>query len=277
MPSAPTVSIVIISWKMRDLLDQMLSSLFANVTGIDFEVICIDNGSYDGTAELVTSKFPAVRLLRNQENRGVAPARNQGIALATGRYVAILDADLEFLEDALTPLVQLLDSDERIGVAGSRLVFPNGQTQFNAKRFPSLFALLSRRIPLLRMLDGGRSLSTHEMHDWPRQETREVDYLIGACQVIRRQVFDKVGLLDEHIFYGPEDIDFCLRTRQAGWSIWWRHDVRIIHHEQRITKRNPLSTLSLKHYKGLWYFFRKHGLNYWRQAYSSSNFASAVG
>jgi len=265
MSDAPTLTVVVISWKMRDLLERMLSTMFEKVTGVDFEVICIDNGSVDGTSEMVSAKFPSVRLHINSDNRGVAPARNQGIALARGRFIAILDADLEFLEDSLTPLIGLLNENPKAGIAGSRLVFPDGQTQFNGKRFPTLFALLSRRLSFLRLLDGKRSLMRHEMHDWDRSDTREVDYLIGACQVIRREVFDKVGNLDEAIFYGPEDIDFCLRARRAGWTIWWRHDVKIIHHEQRTTKRNPFSKLSLRHYAGLWHFFRKHGLSYWRQ------------
>jgi N-acetylglucosaminyl-diphospho-decaprenol L-rhamnosyltransferase len=262
MTGSPTLTVVVISWKMHDLLRRMLSTLHVNVQGVDFEVVCIDNGSHDGTSEMVSREFPQVRLLVNERNLGVAPARNQGIALARGRYIAILDADLEFVEDALTPLVQVLEADPRVGIAGSRLVFPDGQTQFNAKRFPGVFALLSRRIPLLRRLDGGKSLVQHEMHDWDRKDSREVDYLIGACQVIRREVIETVGPLDEAIFYGPEDIDFCVRTRRAGWTIRWEGNVRIIHHEQRITKRNPFSQISLRHYKGLWYFFRKHGLRY---------------
>lgn len=259
---APTVSVIIISWKMRDLSERMLASLHRYVTGTDFEVIFVDNGSEDGTPEMVESRFPTVRLVRNSTNRGVAPARNQAIRMACGKYVCILDADLEFVEDAITPLVQLMEAHPDAGIAGSRLVFPNGATQFNAKRFPSLVALLTRRLPLLRIFGGKSALSRHEMHDWDRNDTREVDYLIGACQLIRREVLDSVGLLDEAIFYGPEDIDFCLRTRRAGFSIWWRHDVRIIHHEQRITKKNPFSFISIKHYKGLFYFFRKHGLRY---------------
>lgn len=260
--TSPVVSVVVISWKMRDLAKRMLESLHAFVRSVDFEVIFVDNGSEDGTAEMVETLFPNTRLIRNPTNRGVAPARNQAIKLARGRYVWILDADLEFVEDALGPLVELLERTEGAGIAGARLVFSDGTTQFNAKRFPSVLDLLSRRLPLVRLLDQGRGLRRHEMHDWDRNSTREVDYLIGACQLIRREVLDTVGLLDEAIFYGPEDIDFCLRARQAGFSIWWRHDVRIIHHEQRITKKNPLSFLSMKHYRGLVYFFRKHGLSY---------------
>jgi len=247
---------------MKDLLRRMLGSLFEHTKGLAFEVICIDNGSEDGTSEMVREEFPQVQLLVNDRNLGVAPARNQGISIARGRYVAILDADLEFVENALGPLVDLLERTPSLGITGCRLTFSDGTTQFNAKRFPSPLALFARRLPWLRFLGGDKALANHEMHDWGRQDTREVDYLIGACQVIRRELFDRVGLLDERIFYGPEDIDFCLRVRRAGWGIQWLHSVRIIHHEQRTTKRNPFSRISLRHYLALVYFFRKHGLSY---------------
>lgn len=256
------LSVVLITWKMRNLLERMLESLYAHMPSMDFEVLCVDNGSGDGTIEMIRSRFPQVHLITNPENRGVAPARNQAIALARGKYIAILDADLELVEDAMGPLLDFLETNPHYGIAGARLTFPDGTTQFNAKRFPSFLGLLSRRLPFLRFLDGGRALAKHEMHDWDRLSSREVDYLIGACQVVRREVFEKVGNLDEGIFYGPEDIDFCLRTRRAGWKIWWKHDVRIIHHEQRTTKKSPFSSLSRKHYLGLWHFFRKHGLGY---------------
>lgn len=261
-PCKPDLSVIVISWRMRDLLARMLETLYQHTKGVSFEVVCVDNGSEDGTAEMVSERFPTVRLLRNEKNLGVAPARNQGLRVATGRYVAILDADLELVEDALGPLVEFLDSNSKAGIVGSKLVFPDGTVQFNAKRFPGLFALLARRLSFLNAIDGGRALSSHEMRDWDRSDTREVDYLIGACQVFRRELLEQVGYLDEEIFYGPEDVDFCLRVRRAGWQIWYRHDVKIIHHEQRITKRNPLSSLSRKHYAGLIHFFRKHGLRY---------------
>jgi GT2 family glycosyltransferase len=267
----PFLSVVVITWKMRDLLERMLDSLYRFMPAIEFEVLLVDNGSRDGTLEMVESRFPGIRLIRNEENRGVAAARNQALRIARGRHVAILDADLELVEDALGPILSFLEASPDYGIAGARLIFPDGTTQFNAKRFPSLGALLSRRIPLLRAFDGGKALAHHEMHDWDRTSSQEVDYLIGACQIIRREVLDQIGLLDETIFYGPEDIDFCLRARQAGWKIWWKHDVRIIHHEQRSTKKNPLSNLSRKHYKGLWHFFRKHGLRYSQVPFSTSN------
>ena len=258
---APLVSVVLISWKMRELLERMLRTLFEH-SSVEIEVICVDNGSQDGTAEMVEHDFPSVHLIRNSQNRGVAPARNQAISAARGKYVAILDADMELVEDALGTIVGFLESHPDVGIAGCRLTFADGTTQLNAKRFPSLLALLSRRLPLIRTFGGRSALNRHEMSEWDRSSSREVDYLIGACQVVRRSLFQQVGLLDENIFYGPEDIDFCIRVRRAGWKIWWLHGVRIIHHEQRVTKRNPLSSLSFKHYKGLFYFFRKHGLGY---------------
>lgn len=270
MDADPDLSIVVISWRMRDLLQRMLASLRVHTPNLNLQIICIDNGSWDGTAEMVESEFPEVELLRNPENLGVAPARNQGLALAKGEFVAILDADLEFIEDALGPIVSLLRSRPEIGMAGCRLVFPDGTTQFNAKRFPSFWALLSRRIPQTRLLDGGKALADHEMHDWDRKSDREVDYLIGACQVFRKEVLRKVGFLDDRIFYGPEDIDFCLRVRRAGWPIWWLHGVRIIHHEQRITRQKLFSKITYRHFLGLGHFFGKHGFGYSKRLGSGS-------
>jgi len=261
----PMLSVVLISWKMRDLLERMLDSLYLWMPSVPHEVICVDNGSTDGTTEMLRQRFPEVRIIVNEQNLGVAPARNQAISMATGRYIAILDADLEFVEDALSPILAALEADPKIGIAGCRLTFPNGVQQYNAKRFPTLFAQLSRRSHFLQRLDGGRSLAHHEMREWDRNDSREVDYLIGACQVVRREVFDRIGLLDGAIFYGPEDIDFCLRARQAGWICWFVHTARILHHEQRITRQKPFSMIMRRHLLGILHFYRKHGLNYMRQ------------
>jgi GT2 family glycosyltransferase len=258
----PMLSVVLISWKMRDLLERMLDSLYRWMPPIPHEVICIDNGSMDGTTEMVRSRFPQVQLVVNEQNYGVAPARNQAISMASGRYVAILDADLEFVEDALSPVLDALEQNTEIGIAGCRLTFPDGTLQYNAKRFPTLYAQLSRRSRLLQALDGGKSLAHHEMREWDRCDSREVDYLIGACQVVRREVFERIGLLDGDIFYGPEDIDFCLRARQAGWRCWFVHSVRILHHEQRITRQKPFSMIMRRHLLGILHFYRKHGLRY---------------
>jgi GT2 family glycosyltransferase len=99
------------------------------------------------------------------------------------------------------------------------------------------------------------------MTEWDRSDTRQVDYVIGACQFIRREAMEEIGLLDEHIFYGPEDLDYCLRMRKAGWEVWYLADAQIVHYEQRITKKKFLSKLTYLHFKGILYLFRKHG---WR-------------
>lgn len=266
--NAPELSVVLISWKMRDLLSRMLATLF-QFNSLDMEVLCVDNGSEDGTSEMVAQDFPAVRLIKNPDNRGVAPARNQALRVARGKFIAILDADMELVEDSLGPIVQFLKENPKVGIAGCRLTFSDGSTQLNAKRFPSALALLSRRMKFLAETFGRKSLAEHEMVDWDRKTSREVDYLIGACQVFRREVLEEVGLLDEQIFYGPEDIDFCYRAKKKGWKIWWMHSVRIIHHEQRVTKKSPFSKISRKHYRGILYFFRKHGWRYY-QGFSSN-------
>ncbi|MBI5647434.1 MAG: glycosyltransferase family 2 protein [Ignavibacteriae bacterium] len=253
------LSIVLISWRMRDMLERLLESVFTLTQGITFEIIVIDNDSRDGTAEMVAAHFPACRLILNEVNKGVAPARNQGLALAQGRYIVTLDADMVLQENSLARLVSFMDATPDAGIAGCKLVFEDGTVQPSGRRFPTPMAFLMRRLQAFEIFRNSRILHEHEMTGWDRNDTREVDYLIGACQCIRREAMERVGLLDDHIFYGPEDIDYCVRMRRAGWNIYYVHDTRIVHYEQRITRKKLFSRLSWVHLKAVAYLFWKYG------------------
>jgi len=252
------VSIVIISWKMRSLLERMLDSLFLVTSDLNFEVILIDNNSEDGTIEMVSGRFPAIKLIKNSENRGVAPARNQGLEIAKGKYVLILDADMELVENSIKQLHEFMEKKPDCGLVGCKLVDTDGKLQFSCKRFPNLAALLYRRLEIFSFFKNSKTLKHHTMQEWDHSSIREVDYLIGACQFIRKEALDEVGLYDDKIFYGPEDIDFCLRMWKAGWKVMYYPFTQIIHHEQRITKQNYFSVLSLRHLKGIFYIFKKY-------------------
>jgi GT2 family glycosyltransferase len=115
-----------------------------------------------------------------------------------------------------------------------------------------------RRLDFLPFARNSDSLRMHTMSDWSHDEIMKVDYLIGACQMIRRETLEEVGLLDENIFYGPEDVDFCLRVYQHGWNVYYFPHTKIIHYEQRLTKKKYLSSLSLRHLKGLIYLYWKY-------------------
>lgn len=260
-PDRPDLSVVIITWRMRDMLHDLLVSLYTLTTGITYEVILVDNNSCDGTVEMIRAEFKDIILIENTENRGVAAARNQCFAVARGRYRVTIDADMVLQENSLGALVAFMDAHPQAGLAGCKLIGIDGEVQPSARRTPTALAFLLRRLNFIAAVRNSRTLRRHEMAEWDRSDSRQVDYVIGACQFIRREAMEQIGLLDEHIFYGPEDLDYCLRMRRAGWEVWYLADAHIVHYEQRITKKKFFSRLTWLHFKGILYLFRKHG---WR-------------
>ncbi len=258
LANSTDVSIVIISWKMKDLLKRCLETIYLFTKDLNFEIIVIDNNSQDGTPEMVEEKFPQVKLIKNPENRGVAPARNQGIKETKGKYILILDADMELIENSIKHLYDFMENNSDAGIVGCKLVDKDFNLQFSCKRFPTLLAFLFRRLEWIDAVKKSETLKNHTMQDWDHNEIKEVDYLIGACQFFRREIVDKIGLYDDKIFYGPEDIDFCLRIWRAGWKVFYYPFTSIIHHEQRITKKNLFSIISLKHFVGIFYIYKKY-------------------
>lgn len=252
------ISIVIISWKMRDLLERCLKTIYDFTKNVTFEIIVVDNNSLDGTSEMIQNDFPEVRLIKNSENKGVAPARNQGISKTSGKYILILDADMELVENSIKQLYDFMESNPAAGIVGCKLVDKDFNLQFSCKRFPTITAFLFRRLEWIDSIKNSKTLKHHTMQDWDHNGIREVDYLIGACQFFRKEVVDKIGMYDDKIFYGPEDIDFCLRIWKAGWKVYYYPFTKIIHHEQRITKKNLFSKISMKHFAGIFYLYRKY-------------------
>jgi hypothetical protein len=185
----------------------------------------------------------------------VGPARNQGIRIAKAQYILILDVDTMVGLNSINKLIEYLDDNPRCGIVAPKLTDVDGNLQFTCRKFPTIWSKFLRRIPFKW---AEKVLNEEEMRDWVHTSVREVDYVIGACQLIRKSIIQKIGLLDENIFYGPEDIDICLRIWQAGYKVVYNPDAVIIHDEQRITKRKLLGRIGWEHAKGLAYFFWKH-------------------
>ncbi len=251
------LSIVILTWNSEKLLRRCLSSICKNTALESYEIIIIDNNSVDGTRDFLKSlnsdKF--YRVIFNNQNKGVAPARNQGIKIAKGKYILILDVDTIVTQNAIDTLVQYLDGNQNCGLVAAKLTDINNNLQYTCRLFPTIVSKFLRRTPFRW---SQKLLDKEEMREWDHSSIKEVDYVIGACQLVRASVFEKIGLLDENIFYGPEDVDFCLRVWQAGYKVVYNPEAIIIHDEQRITKRKLLSKVSWEHAKGLVYFFWKH-------------------
>ena len=253
--SQVAVSVIILTWNSEQQIGACLASLDQGFSAFSSEVIVVDNGSRDRTRAIVRETRPDAQLLCNPDNRGVAPARNQGIRLAQGEYILILDDDTVVQPGALDVLIRYMEDRPKVGLCGPRLTDVDGKLQLSCRRFPTLIDKLARRLPSILGQEIARKA---EMADWDHRTIREVDYVIGACQVIRRRALQEVGLLDERIFYGPEDVDMCLRLQQAGWRVVYNPDAVVVHEERRMS-RSLGSGLVWKHICGLGYYFWKHG------------------
>lgn len=245
------LSILIITWNSLDLLKECLSSLDIECYSDDVELILVDNGSQDGTIQYIKQYYPTIKLIELPVNKGVAYARNRGIEISQGKYILLLDNDTVANQEAIEGMFNFMEKYSDVGICGCRLEDKDSRVQESYKCYPGLNVKLSN---LLKINSNRYSLKNKKIGD----EVYEPDYLIGACQLIRRKLIEEIGLLDEHIFYGPEDADYCLRARAAKWRICYISKYKIVHHWQRVTNRNIFSKLAYKHTCALFYFYWKH-------------------
>jgi len=248
-------SVVILTWNSTEVLGSCLASLLRGCATYPYEVIVVDNGSRGFTPAALRNEFPWMRLLVNRTNRGVAPARNQGIRLTQGEYIIVLDDDTVVQPGTFDRLIAYLDQHPEVGLCGPKLVDAHGRFHLSCRLFPTIGDKLARRFPWAFIRQRTRRV---EMADWDHGAVREVDYVIGACQVIRRAALAAVGLLDEKIFYGPEDVDLCLRMHAAGWRVVYNPEAVVVHLERRMA-RSVVSRLGWRHVWGIVYYFWKHG------------------
>lgn len=231
MPAPPVVDVVVLTWNDGELLDRAVASALAS-EGVDVRVVVVDNGS---EPPAVVVDHPSVRLVRNEANRGVAPARNQGARVGSAPLLCFLDSDAELAPDSLARLAAALD-DPSVGVAVP--VFADQPPEASAGRAPTLRVKASRAL--------GRRATYVGVPRRPDDPQWDVDFGIGACQLIRRSSFDAVGGLDDSIFYGPEDVDFCLRVGDAGQRIVQVAGTAVLHPPRRAFRR-PLTARGLAH------------------------------
>ncbi len=229
------LSVVILSWNVRDLLRECLASATgarADAPGrapLSTEIIVVDNASSDGSADMVRAEFPGVRLVVNATNRGYPGGNNDGIAAACGRYILILNPDTRVLGDALATLVDYADAHPDVGALGPQLVNPDGTVQSSRRRFPTLITALFESTWLQSWAPPGL-LRRYYVLDHGDDETVEVDWVTGACLLVRREVVQQVGALDEGYFMYSEELDWCRRIRQAGWKVVYLPAARVIHY-----------------------------------------------
>lgn len=244
------LSIVIVSWNVRDLLRRCLQSIRA--AGVEqtetaqtrLQIIVVDNGSKDGSADMVREDFPDVQLLANQDNRGFPAANNQGIRAADGRYVLLLNPDTEIVGDALSKLLTYADGHRDVGAIGPQLLNPDGSVQSSRRRFPTLATAFlestwlqpaigydeRRGLTGLATAPLRRVLEHYYVEDRPDDVVQDVDWVTGAAILARREAIDDVGLMDEGFFMYSEELDWCRRFREAGWRVVYFPRAQIVHY-----------------------------------------------
>lgn len=243
------LSIVIITWNQLSYLQDCLCSLQPVMQREDVEVIVVDNGSEDGTCQYLTVNYPQIYLHINDCNKGVAYARNRGLELAQGKKVLFLDNDTVVNENAISGMEIYLDEHSKVGLCACRLVDSNSQIQDSFKPFPGLWLKIKNVLGITKTNAPDLQTVTSPI---------EPVYVIGACQMIRREVIERIGLLDENIFYGPEDADYCMRIAAEGWKVVYLPQYTIVHHWRRATNKKLFSRLAWKHFCALCYFYAKY-------------------
>lgn len=239
MPAAPRISVVIVNWNTRQLLSNCLSSLRPDMNTGLCEVIVVDNGSADGSPDMVERDFPAVRLVRNPTNRGFTAATNQGFEVSRGEYVLMLNSDTEVGEHALRDSAAHLDSHADVAIVGCRLTYPDGRPQNSCFREPSLRAIVYRSIYLEQLFPRSPVFNFDRYGLSPFAETREVECVMGSYMLIRRSALEPGPLLDEGYFMYAEEADLCHRVRAAGWKVVFHPGSVVAHHHAASSGADP--------------------------------------
>ncbi len=225
--TSPLISVIIVNWNTRALLAQAIQSVLQTAGKLHTEIIVVDNGSTDGSQAMLASRFPLVSLLQNQDNAGFARANNQGAAIARGQYLLLLNSDASLYPNALSAMLEIMQAHPKAGIVGANLRNPDGSFQASHTPFPTLWQ------EFLILSGLGRALYGTYYPSRGPQETlgpQPVDYIEGACMLIRREPYRALGGMDEGYFMYAEEVDLCYTFRRHGWEVWYQPAARVLHH-----------------------------------------------
>jgi len=250
------VSIIIVSWNTKKYLNKCLQSIYKTIHNLKFEVIVVDNDSDDSSPEMVKKDFPQVNLICAGSNLGFAKANNIGIKKSKGRYIVIMNSDVEILNNCLEIMYTYIDKHPSIGILGPKILNPDKTLQRSFKKFPTLWNNLCRACYLDKIFPHSKLFEGALITFFSIYIISNVDVLIGAFWLIRRESLDCVGLLDENFFMYSEDIDWCKRFKNVGWDVVYFPDAEIIHYGGGSSANAPIK---------FYIEYQRANLQYWKK------------
>ena len=224
------LSIIIVSWNVCDKLRNNLKAIYTphptsplikGIGALEFEVFVVDNNSDDNTVEMIKKEFPQVKLIANTQNLGFAKANNQAIKQATGEYILLLNPDMRVQTDTLENMVDWMDKNKDAGIAGCKLTNEKGEILPHARAFPTIWDQLAIVLKLPHIFP--KILNKYLIHNFDYEKEAKVDSIRGSFFMIRREVINKIGLLDERYFIWFEEVDYCKQAHKAGFKVMYTH------------------------------------------------------
>ncbi len=236
------VCVTIVNTKEREEIEKSLNSFYldANDSGLSFAVVIIDNASGENVEEL-TNKYPNLSVIKHKTNKGFGYSHNRALENNEARYYFILNPDTSFPpgQNFLKKFIQFMDSNPRVGIAGPKIFYPDNSLQYSCYRFPSFFQPVFSRTSLGQTRIGKISTDKYLMKDFDHNSTIPVDWVMGSAMLFRRDAYKQVGGFDERYFMYAEDSDLCRRLWEAGWAVYYVHDIYLLHTHGRASAKVP--------------------------------------
>ncbi len=252
-----TLAIIIVSWNAGEYLRKCLHSVCATMPVEDFEIWVVDNNSSDGTPDMIEREFPEVNLIRNDRNLGFAAANNLAIRACRARYVCLVNSDVEVLEGCFETLLRYMQKQPDTGVTGPQLLNADGTVQPSCYGHPNRWNTLCHALGLAKLFPGNRWLNGLYGKYWPQTELQAVEAMSACFLVIREQVLEQVGLLDEDFYIYWEDFDFCTRVQDAGWQIVYVPQAKAVHYGGASSANAPVRFM-IETERACLHYWRKH-------------------
>jgi len=252
------LSIVIVNWNTRDFLRDCLKSVYASEGDLVFEAIVVDNCSHDRSAGMVRQEFPHVHLIESDINGGYAYANNLGLRHLQARYYLLLNPDTVLPRNALRDMLAFMEAHPEAGMAGPKLVMADGKLDLACRRsFPTPENSFYKLFGLSRLFPESKRFGRYNLTCLDPDQMAEVDSVVGAFMIVRGEVIEQIGFLDEEYFMYAEDLDWALRAKQAGWKVYYCPHVTVLHYKRRSSEQNPRKA-RYEFWRAMYVFYRKH-------------------